>query len=217
MTRGSFRSVSPRVSAEVRDAMSDHDDQYRLAEIPRCCIYSDNFGSLIEESDIDGEYCRWDTVQAEVTRLTQEIADAREACPSIRQQANFDAPLLALVKLEVSRGFTRDSQLESLRQENGTLQQAADYLRKERADLEVVATALAQENARTAIAADVLGKLLAEEQAKNDQLAQENERLKAERQNPWWCGCGHTNGCNLAVCAFCGRKPSETPSAAPSA
>ena len=25
----------------------------------------------------------------------------------------------------------------------------------------------------------------------------------------WHCGCGHTNGCNLAVCAQCGRKPGE--------
>lgn len=23
----------------------------------------------------------------------------------------------------------------------------------------------------------------------------------------WHCGCGHTNGSNLAVCAACGRKP----------
>lgn len=23
----------------------------------------------------------------------------------------------------------------------------------------------------------------------------------------WYCGCGHTNGANLAVCATCGRMP----------
>lgn len=26
----------------------------------------------------------------------------------------------------------------------------------------------------------------------------------------WTCGCGHTNGCNLATCAACGRKPGAT-------
>ncbi|KKN41438.1 hypothetical protein LCGC14_0723090 [marine sediment metagenome] len=23
----------------------------------------------------------------------------------------------------------------------------------------------------------------------------------------WSCGCGHVNGCNLAVCGTCGRSP----------
>jgi hypothetical protein len=27
----------------------------------------------------------------------------------------------------------------------------------------------------------------------------------------WYCGCGHWNGANLAVCALCGRTPGETP------
>lgn len=27
--------------------------------------------------------------------------------------------------------------------------------------------------------------------------------------NTWLCGCGHTNGVNLATCAQCGRKPGE--------
>jgi hypothetical protein len=26
----------------------------------------------------------------------------------------------------------------------------------------------------------------------------------------WACGCGHVNGVNLAVCAQCGRAPSDT-------
>ena len=28
-------------------------------------------------------------------------------------------------------------------------------------------------------------------------------------EDSWSCGCGHVNGCNLAVCAVCGRKPGE--------
>jgi hypothetical protein len=26
----------------------------------------------------------------------------------------------------------------------------------------------------------------------------------------WYCGCGHWNGCNLTICALCGRTPSES-------
>lgn len=29
----------------------------------------------------------------------------------------------------------------------------------------------------------------------------------------WCCGCGHWNGCNLSVCAACGREPNEDPKA----
>lgn len=47
--------------------------------------------------------------------LRAEIADAREACPSIRMQDHFDASLLELVHLEVSRGFNRDAEVERLR------------------------------------------------------------------------------------------------------
>ena len=25
------------------------------------------------------------------------------------------------------------------------------------------------------------------------------------KNHDWQCGCGHWNGCNLAVCALCGR------------
>jgi hypothetical protein len=31
-----------------------------------------------------------------------------------------------------------------------------------------------------------------------------------ELRGIWHCGCGHWNGCNLAVCADCGRKPNES-------
>ena len=51
----------------------------------------------------------------EIERLNTEIAVAREACPSGRQQQNFDAPLLALVEKEVSRGFWLDSQISDMR------------------------------------------------------------------------------------------------------
>lgn len=50
----------------------------------------------------------------EVERLRDEIADAREACPSIRMQDHFDDPLLTLVNLEVSRGFNRDAEIRRL-------------------------------------------------------------------------------------------------------
>jgi hypothetical protein len=31
-----------------------------------------------------------------------------------------------------------------------------------------------------------------------------------EESHDWYCGCGHWNGCNLAICALCGRTPSES-------
>lgn len=33
------------------------------------------------------------------------------------------------------------------------------------------------------------------------------DNLRAPTQMTWNCGCGHTNGCNLNICAACGRKP----------
>lgn len=50
----------------------------------------------------------------EAGRLHQEIAEAREACPSIRLQDHGDDSLLALVNREVSRGFNRDSEVARL-------------------------------------------------------------------------------------------------------
>ena len=35
-------------------------------------------------------------------------------------------------------------------------------------------------------------------------------RLLQEKPPAWYCGCGHWNGCNLAVCALCGRTPGES-------
>jgi len=36
---------------------------------------------------------------------------------------------------------------------------------------------------------------------KNRQMAESHD---------WYCGCGHWNGVNLAVCALCGRTPGYT-------
>lgn len=55
-----------------------------------------------------------EALAAEVHRLRDEIATAREACPSIRMQDHFDASLLELVNLEVSRGFNRDAEIQRL-------------------------------------------------------------------------------------------------------
>jgi vacuolar-type H+-ATPase subunit I/STV1 len=52
--------------------------------------------------------------EAREQALKDEIATAREACPSIRRQDYFDAPLLTLINKEVSRGFTLTSQVERL-------------------------------------------------------------------------------------------------------
>ncbi len=55
------------------------------------------------------------TAKAEIiARLEAEIAEAREACPSVRMQDHCDKPLLALVNLEVSRGFNRDAEIIKL-------------------------------------------------------------------------------------------------------
>ena len=39
------------------------------------------------------------------------------------------------------------------------------------------------------------------------ELRQAKESLEETILPAWYCGCGHTNGCNLAVCAACGRTP----------
>jgi hypothetical protein len=59
---------------------------------------------------------------AERDTLKAEIAEAREACPHIRIQDHFDAPLLTLISLEVSRGFNRDSALAESRAALSTAQ-----------------------------------------------------------------------------------------------
>ncbi len=42
------------------------------------------------------------------------------------------------------------------------------------------------------------------------ELAAAQERIKQLESQGWYCGCGHTNGINLAVCAACGRQTGET-------
>lgn len=34
--------------------------------------------------------------------------------------------------------------------------------------------------------------------------------LFTNKEHDWYCGCGHWNGSNLAVCALCGRTPGES-------
>jgi hypothetical protein len=70
-------------------------------------------------------------ITAESARATREatradeaeriIAEAREACPSVRMQDHCDKPLLALVNLEVGRGFNRDAESHKLQAEITTL------------------------------------------------------------------------------------------------
>jgi hypothetical protein len=31
-----------------------------------------------------------------------------------------------------------------------------------------------------------------------------------DTNHDWYCACGHWNGCNLAICALCGRTPGES-------
>jgi hypothetical protein len=84
----------------------------------------------LERAD-EGEWVRWEDVAAalqQVQRLEQEIADAREACPSIRRQDYFDAPLLKLIELEVSRGFNRDSEVYRLTQKLTAAQATIPHL-----------------------------------------------------------------------------------------
>ena len=40
------------------------------------------------------------------------------------------------------------------------------------------------------------------------ELQEEIDKLK--EGHDWYCGCGHWNGANLAVCALCGRTPGES-------
>lgn len=123
-------------------------------------------------------------LQKEVTRLTQEIADAREACPSVRQQCNFDAPLLTLVNLEVSRGFNRDAELDRVAQENDRLKwQGAEtklcLCGTDPRDIDCISRPVG------GLAPGYVCRLDLKEAeavtAERDRLRQENERLKAAK------------------------------------
>lgn len=61
------------------------------------------------------------TLKRALEAAESEIAEAREACPSIRMQDHCDKPLLALVNLEVSRGFNRDALVYKLHAELAAL------------------------------------------------------------------------------------------------
>jgi hypothetical protein len=91
---------------------------------------------------------------AQLQQARQEIAEAREACPSVRMQDNFDAPLLKLINNEVVRGFKLDSwladaqrQLQQARQERDTWEQRHEQLRQTYSD-----ACLALQQAREALA-----------------------------------------------------------------
>lgn len=36
------------------------------------------------------------------------------------------------------------------------------------------------------------------------------DEMEKEETHDWYCGCGHWNGPNLAICAMCGRTPNES-------
>lgn len=104
-----------------------------FAGITRMWLYHDNGWKAYDASEfhrLSGAYetQAHATLTAEVSRLREEIAEAREACPSIRLQDHFDSSLLTLVNREVSRGFNRDAEvmrlaekIEQLRDENERL------------------------------------------------------------------------------------------------
>jgi hypothetical protein len=41
-------------------------------------------------------------------------------------------------------------------------------------------------------------------------IVREVAELKSQLSRDWFCLCGHWNGCNLNVCALCGRTPGES-------
>jgi hypothetical protein len=64
---------------------------------------------------------RVDQVTQERDELTAEIAAAREACPLVRRQDYFDAPLLTLIEHEISQLFQMQSRAEKAEATHGTL------------------------------------------------------------------------------------------------
>ena len=51
--------------------------------------------------------------EAEIGRLAQDIATAREECPAVRMQDYADAPLLTLVREEISQLFRMQARAEA--------------------------------------------------------------------------------------------------------
>jgi hypothetical protein len=68
-------------------------------------------------------------VTAEKDEAQAQIAEAREACPCVRQQRFFDASLLEAVNEEVSRSFRLQSRAEQAEAEAHALREALAQLR----------------------------------------------------------------------------------------
>lgn len=92
-----------------RPAFPSEQDLQRAAEVVSAVIDFTN----VREAQICLALRAHAATLAKAEQYRDEIAEAREACPSIRRQDYFDAPLLKLVTLEVTRGFMRDSQLQA--------------------------------------------------------------------------------------------------------
>ena len=51
--------------------------------------------------------------------------------------------------------------------------------------------------------------LAAAYRAKCEELEKVKEDFTSQAMLTWYCGCGHMNGANLAICAACNRRPGE--------
>lgn len=73
---------------------------------------------------------RMAVLDEQVQTLEAEIADAREACPVVRRQDYFDAPLLTLIEAEISQLFSWQSQAEAAVKRTQELERERDRLLK---------------------------------------------------------------------------------------
>jgi hypothetical protein len=73
-------------------------------------------------------------LRAALARAQQEIAEAREACPIVRRQDYFDAPLLTLIEQEVSQLFQMQSRAEQLEADLTAMRAEHDALQQVLAD-----------------------------------------------------------------------------------
>jgi hypothetical protein len=76
-------------------------------------------------------------VTAEKDEAQAQIAEAREACPCVRQQRFFDASLLEAVNEEVSRSFRLQSRAEQAEAEAHALREALAQLKSELNDADM--------------------------------------------------------------------------------
>lgn len=79
------------------------------------------------ESDSEGALVKWDdyaTLEAEKQQIEAENRKAREACPVARMQDYHDAPLLTVVREQVSQLFRMQSRAEAAESQLHTLREA---------------------------------------------------------------------------------------------